>query len=127
MFNYLTFTKMTNKMQLCRITYFSLATLHASSDIFAHYQEHLNCIYSFWYYTRMPLPVGIMGELKLLFCSSSRASKLYLQLLVLHTYVAASWYHGRVATAQQYVCAPDDEQNSSFNSPMIPTGSDIRV
>jgi len=90
---------MTNKMQLCRIIYYSLAALHVSSDIFAHHQEHLNCItasgithvsrcpliswkclnntpmiqtlpwyqrasklyYSFWYYTRMSLPAGIMG------------------------------------------------------------------
>jgi len=43
-------------MQLCRIIYYSLAALHVSSDIFAHHQEHLNCIYSFWYYTRMSLP-----------------------------------------------------------------------
>jgi hypothetical protein len=37
---------MTNKMQQCRIIYCSLAALHVSSDIFAHDQEHLNCIYS---------------------------------------------------------------------------------
>jgi hypothetical protein len=55
---------MTNKMQLFRIIYYSLAAVHVSSDIFAHHQEHLNCIYSFWYYTRMSLPVGIMGELE---------------------------------------------------------------
>jgi len=35
---------MANKMQLCRIIYYSLAALRVSSDIFAHYQEHLNCI-----------------------------------------------------------------------------------
>jgi len=35
---------MTNKMQLCRIIYCSLTALCVSSDIFAHYQEHLNCI-----------------------------------------------------------------------------------
>jgi hypothetical protein len=38
------YTKMTNKMQLCRIIYYSLAALHVLSDIFAHHQEHLNCI-----------------------------------------------------------------------------------
>jgi len=42
-------TKKTNKMQLCRIIYCSLTTLHVPSDIFAHYQENLNCIYSFTY------------------------------------------------------------------------------
>ena len=51
-------TKMTNKMQLCRIIHYSLAALHVSSDIFAHHQEHLNCIYSFCYYSRMSLPAG---------------------------------------------------------------------
>jgi len=38
------YTKMTNKMQLCRIIYCSLAALHVSSDIFVHHHEHLNCI-----------------------------------------------------------------------------------
>ena len=46
------FTKMTNKMQLCRIIYCSLTALHVSSNIFAHHQEHLNCNYSFWFYSR---------------------------------------------------------------------------
>ena len=55
-------------MQLCRIIVYSLAALHVASDISAHHQEHLNCIYSFWYYTRMLLPVGIMGELERQFC-----------------------------------------------------------
>jgi hypothetical protein len=32
------------KMQLCRIIYYSLIALLVSSDIFAHHQEHLNCI-----------------------------------------------------------------------------------
>jgi hypothetical protein len=52
-------------MQHCRIIYCSLAALHFSSDIFAHHQEHLNCIYSLWYYTRESLPAGFMGELQL--------------------------------------------------------------
>ena len=55
---------MTNKMQQYRIIYCSLAALHVSSDIFAHHQEHLNCIYSFWYYPRESLPAGFMGELE---------------------------------------------------------------
>jgi len=58
-------------MQLCMITYYSLAALHVSRDIFAHHQEHRICIYSFWYYTRMLLPVGNMGELELTFQLSS--------------------------------------------------------
>jgi len=47
------FAKMTNKMQLYRINLFCLAAVQVSSDIFAHHKEHLNCIYIFWYYTRM--------------------------------------------------------------------------
>jgi len=47
-------------MQQCRIIYCSLAALHVSSDIFAHHQEHLNCIYNFWYYTRMLLLAGVI-------------------------------------------------------------------
>jgi len=35
---------MTNKMQLYGIIYYSLAAVHVSSDIFAHHQEHLDCI-----------------------------------------------------------------------------------
>jgi len=31
-------------MQMCRIIYHSLVALHVSSNIFAHYKEHLNCI-----------------------------------------------------------------------------------
>jgi len=34
----------TNKMQSCRIIYYSLTALHVSSDIFAHHQEHLTVI-----------------------------------------------------------------------------------
>jgi len=48
----LVFTKMINKMQLCWIIYCSLSALHVSSYIFAHHQEHLNCNYSFWFYSR---------------------------------------------------------------------------
>jgi hypothetical protein len=57
--------KMTNEMQQCRTIYCSLAALHVSSDIFAHHQEHLNCIYSFWNHTCESLPAGFMGELEL--------------------------------------------------------------
>ena len=55
---------MTKKMQQCRIIYCSLAALHVSIDIFAYHQEHLNCIYSFWCYTRKS-SAGFMGELEL--------------------------------------------------------------
>jgi hypothetical protein len=58
------FTKMTYKMQLCRIIYCSLTALHVSSDTFAHHQELLNCIYSFWFIHLMSLPAGVMEELE---------------------------------------------------------------
>jgi len=32
--------KITNKMQLCRLIYYSLSALHVSGDVFAHHQEH---------------------------------------------------------------------------------------
>jgi hypothetical protein len=53
--NEIIFTKITNKMQRCRIIYYSLTALHVSSDILAHHQEHLNCDYSFWFYSRVSL------------------------------------------------------------------------
>jgi len=53
---------MANKMQLCRIIYCFLAALHVSSDIFAHHQENLNHIYTFWYYSRVSLPADIKVE-----------------------------------------------------------------
>jgi len=34
-------TKATNKMQLCRLIYYSLSALHVLGDVFAHHQEHL--------------------------------------------------------------------------------------
>jgi len=33
--------KVTNKMQIYRLIYFSLLALHVSGDVFAHHQEHL--------------------------------------------------------------------------------------
>jgi uncharacterized membrane protein len=70
-------TKMTNKMHQCRLIYCSLTALRVSSVIFPHHQEHLNCIYSFWYYTRMSLPAGVMDGLKL---SSKPAPKVHYRI-----------------------------------------------
>jgi len=56
---------MTNKMQLRRISLLfpcSLATLHVSSDFIAHHQEHLNCSYSFWFYSRVSLSAVFMAQ-----------------------------------------------------------------
>jgi hypothetical protein len=52
----------------------TLAALHVSSDIFAHHQEHRNCIHSLWYNTRESLPAGFMGESEMfhLFHETSR-------------------------------------------------------
>jgi hypothetical protein len=36
-------------MRLCRIIYCSVIALRLLSDIIAHYQEHVNCNYSFWF------------------------------------------------------------------------------
>jgi len=33
--------KATNKMQLCKLIYFSQSALHVSGDVFAHRREHL--------------------------------------------------------------------------------------
>jgi hypothetical protein len=36
-----TIMKVTNKMQLYRLIYFSLSALHVSDDVFTHHQEQL--------------------------------------------------------------------------------------
>ena len=47
-------------MQLFRIIYCSLTAPHVSSDIFAHHQEHLNCNYSFRFYSHVSLSAAVM-------------------------------------------------------------------
>jgi len=56
------FTKITNKMQLCRIIYCSLTAVHVLSDTFPHHQEHLNCNYSFWFYSHVSWSAAVMVE-----------------------------------------------------------------
>jgi hypothetical protein len=51
-------------MQHCRIIYYFLAALHVLSDTVVHHREHLNCIYSLWYYTGKLLLADFMGELE---------------------------------------------------------------
>jgi hypothetical protein len=41
-------TKTTNKMQICRLNYYTLSAVHVSGDVFAHHQEHLTVFYSIW-------------------------------------------------------------------------------
>ena len=48
-------TKMTNKVQLRRIIFCPLIALNISSDIFSYLQEHLNCNFSFLFYSRLSL------------------------------------------------------------------------
>ena len=101
---------MTNKIQLCRIIYYSLAALQVSSDIFVHHQEHLNCIttsgithvcrcqmvsWECWNVLHTSLPDGIMGVLERI------------------THVAARWYHGSAGTY--------------YTRMSLPAGSNIRV
>jgi len=38
----------------------SLTVLHVSNDVTAHHQEHLNCSYSFWFYSRVSLSAAVM-------------------------------------------------------------------
>jgi hypothetical protein len=50
-------------MQLCMISLLvpcSLIVLHVSSDVIAHHQEHLNCGYSFCFYSRVSLSAAVM-------------------------------------------------------------------
>jgi hypothetical protein len=42
-----------------------MTALHVSSNIFAHHQEHLNCDYSFWFYSRVSLSAAVMAEKEL--------------------------------------------------------------
>jgi len=48
--------KVTNKMQLCKAIHYSnvprLICMFRAIFI-AHHQEHLNCNYSFWFYSRV--------------------------------------------------------------------------
>ena len=65
---YLNIILTTNKMQLCRISLLFpcfLAALHVSSDVIAQHQEHLNCSYSFWFYSRVSLSASVMAEKEL--------------------------------------------------------------
>jgi hypothetical protein len=64
-------------MHLCRIIYCSLTALRVSSDIIAHHQEHLNCSYCFWFYSRV-LSAAVMAD-------SHEAMCFHITVLMLHT------------------------------------------
>jgi hypothetical protein len=38
-----------------------LTAQHVSSNIIAHHQELLNCNYTFWFYSRLPLLAAVMA------------------------------------------------------------------
>jgi len=38
-----------------------LTAQHVSSAIITHYQEHLNCNYRFWFYSRLSLAVAVIS------------------------------------------------------------------
>ena len=40
----------------------SLTAQHASSDIMTHHQELVNCNYSFWFYSRLSLPLSWLSH-----------------------------------------------------------------
>jgi hypothetical protein len=65
-------TKMTNKLQLCRIIYYSLTALHVLRNIFAHHQEHLNCNYSSWFYSRVSSAAATLYNITLKYISLLR-------------------------------------------------------
>ena len=52
-------------MQLCGTSLLFpcfLVALHVSSDVIAHHQEHLNCSYSFWFYSRVSLSAADVNK-----------------------------------------------------------------
>jgi len=124
-------------MQLCRIIYCSLTAVHVSSDIFAHHQEHLNCMYSFWYYSHVSLPADIEAEYKIIFSldisryfrSSLGASKLFVQLLVLFSCVVAGWYGDWIWVHIQprYQPATTDENNTRSCTYSLDVPDDERI
>jgi len=60
--------KMTNKLEKYSISllfHCFLAAVHVSSDVIAHYQEHLICSYSFWFYSRVSSSAADMAEVEL--------------------------------------------------------------
>jgi hypothetical protein len=50
-----------------------LTAQHVLSDIISHHQELLKCNYSFWFYSRLSLPVAVMAEWELAEASSHSA------------------------------------------------------
>ena len=106
--------KVTNKMQLYRLIYFSLSALHVSGDVFAHYQGHLTVFtvsdsvhpgfcrlvsWMSWNWCRLIYfslsALHVSGD----FFPQSSGALDCLQYLVVFTQVAAGWRLGWVETA----------------------------
>jgi len=56
-------------MQLCRIIYYSYLIIIITWLLYIFratlsliHQEHLNCSYSFWFYSRVSLSAAVMAE-----------------------------------------------------------------
>ena len=56
--------KMTNKVQLYRIIYYSFVPwlLYMFRVILSCHQEHLNCNYSFWFHSHVLLSAAVVAE-----------------------------------------------------------------
>ena len=102
--------KMTNKVQLRKIIYCSLTALRVSSDIFAHHQEHHNCIYSFWYYSRTWLPAGVVDEVELLQANKMQPSCWPATFPPHPRYLPAATYVNNIRSCKYSCDAPDDER-----------------
>jgi hypothetical protein len=59
--------KVTDKMQLYRLKYYSYSALQVLGDVFAHHQEHLTVLTVCENILLMSLPAGVMKELELQF------------------------------------------------------------
>ena len=66
-----TVMKTTNKMQLCRLVYYSLSALHVSGDVFVHHLVHLTVFTASGSTQQCRLPAGVVDVLEL----SSNASE----------------------------------------------------
>jgi len=88
-----------------------LTALYISSDISVHHKEHRNCIYSFWYYSRMSWAAGVMDELELSpnLSMTPAGSNLGEYYQVLYIQLRCSWWRAKIsletckAVKEQYV------------------------
>jgi len=92
-------------MQLCRIHLLFpclLFALHVSSDVIAHHQEHLNCSYSFWFYSR----VSSAAVMTALHVSSDVITHHQEHLNCSYSF----WFYSRVSSAVVITAADDTRE-----------------